>query len=223
MWTRSAALFVFLLIQPGIQATEVTGASGPRATQAAKRDDQLCGPLSVHYVLGRFGIDIEKEDVIAEIASGAAGRGSSLQDLGKTLQSRGVHTAAVHIGRNVTMDWPYPVIVHLANEIHEYGHFVVLLPSDKPELRCVLVDRRLRCKSVSTVSPSHFASMRSGAVLLTAPHEIKDPTKAFLHKTESHRPILAGLLVAAIVGGLILIACYARLSRKRQRAPRSRP
>ena len=94
-------------------------------------------------------------------------------------------------------------------------HFVVQLPSDKPEVRCVLVDRRLRCKSVSTVLPSHFASMRSGAVLLTVPHAIKDPTKAFLHKTESHRPIHAGFLAAAMIGVLILIAWYARLSRTR--------
>ncbi|MCL4190332.1 MAG: hypothetical protein KJZ87_01205 [Thermoguttaceae bacterium] len=60
--------------------------------------------------------------------------GCDLATVARTLNARGLHTAAMQIGERVSVRWPYPVIVHLRANAGT-GHFVVQLPDDSKRAR----------------------------------------------------------------------------------------
>ena len=95
-------------------------------------DQAICGPRCVKYVLDFYkpenGDDLV--GLIRELQWPNMERGTSLADIGRALEKRGISTRAVRVPRGVFIDWRFPVIVHCQPNSSKIGHFVVALPAD---------------------------------------------------------------------------------------------
>lgn len=89
--------------------------------------DVVCGPRAVQKVLREYGMDEELHVLIREIQSPVLQRGSSLAELKRCLEDRGIYTRAVRVQTGEYLDWKHPVLVHVPDN-GNLGHFCVWLP-----------------------------------------------------------------------------------------------
>lgn len=135
--------------------------------------ESICGPECVRVVLQEYHHSEPLYGLVREMQPTLLADGCDLATVARTLNARGLHTAAMQIGERVSVRWPYPVIVHLRANAGT-GHFVVQLPDDSKRARVWFGPGDLRI-----MEQADFARWRSGAVLLTAPIPIDSPESSF--------------------------------------------
>ena len=97
-----------------------TGAARAADTNVG-RAITVCGPTCVQHVLLAYGQEVELVELVAEIQGGDAERNSSMFDLKRALESRGVSTAIVDLGVLGFVGSHCPAIIH-----YRRGHFAVV-------------------------------------------------------------------------------------------------
>ncbi len=159
-------------------------------------EDLVCGPRCVQYILESNGQHADLIDLIREMQWPDLEHGVDLEAIDTALRDRGVHTFAMRLSPNARLKWPYPAIVHLARERERLGHFVVWLPTSSHD-----VDLWCGPRGVRRLSQGDFQAEFSGAVLLTAPEQIRDPELAV------ERDALRACLQPSLVGICVLVTC----------------
>jgi hypothetical protein len=126
---RLAVTLAILLcaVSPGFCGT-------PKQDAAVEGLNQvICGPRCVQFVLKHYGHEESLTSLVREMQWPDQLKGSSVQQVEKALESRGVHVRSIQLS-NVGSFWPKcPAIVHLLEEDSEgdkgvEGHFVVVMP-----------------------------------------------------------------------------------------------
>ncbi len=178
MMRHATPTFLLIVATLALPRSSTWGVDTPAATTEQSRPDVVCGPRCVQFILKQYGKQVELHDLIQEIQWPHLEAGSNLADLQKSLNKRGIHTAAIQISSGAKLDWTEPVLVHLKPGIsitpETLGHFVVWLPSSTSDI----VHLWFGPKGIHQGSNNRFASIRSGAVLLTSQRPIDQSSLA---------------------------------------------
>lgn len=163
--------------------------------------DEVCGPRCVQYVLKCFGTDVDLIEVVREAQWPRLEQGATLTSLADALKRRGIFTFPMHIGSDIRLKSPYPVIVHVKDDecINAIGHYVVWLPSSS--------GGNIRVwwglEGVKLLRESDWTEKRSGAILLCEPNAITTPDAALekitIWPTLSSLTIFSAILLVIIV------------------------
>lgn len=173
---RHAITTLLLLAAPfALAGRNASGAeTSPPATTEENRPDVVCGPRCVQYILKHYGQQVELHDLIQELQWPNLEAGSNLAGLQKSLNQRGIHTAAFKLPPGSQLGWTQPVIVHLKEGTTvtsgTLGHFAVWLPTSANGV----AELWFGPDGVRRGTNSRFDSIRSGTVLLTYPRPIPD-------------------------------------------------
>ncbi len=211
---RHAITTLLLLAAPfALAGRNASGAeTSPPATTEENRPDVVCGPRCVQYILKHYGQQVELHDLIQELQWPNLEAGSNLADLQKSLNKRGIHTAAIQLSPGAKLDWPEPVLVHLklgtSITPETLGHFVVWLPSSTNDI----VHLWFGPKGVHQGTNARFAGICSGGMLLISRNPIADSQLAVYGSVRewiASRVLWTGavLFVCASVYRLIVNRC----------------
>src|SRR5262245_94188 len=82
-------------------------------TEGTGRNDIVCGPRCLQYLLGYYGArsDSTLIDIIRDVQSLDEESGSSLLDLRDYLERHGIQARPLQISQECTLSWKYPSIV----------------------------------------------------------------------------------------------------------------
>lgn len=197
-----------------ISASPFAGPERERPTEEETGGDVVCGPRCVQFLLRWY--DKGDEDLIAlarELQWPELEAGASLQGIQVALENRGIHTYPMRVSPAATLQWSHPVLLHLhrgtdSDDGRALGHYVVWLPSSTGADHDVWNG----LAGTSTRPRRHVEGRMSGAILLTSPFPITDPSQA-VRRNVFPWTFCLGLVFAA--GGTIVLAGRARLVRFR--------
>jgi len=183
-------------------------ADPPRASA-----DLVCGPRCLQFILHRYGQEVDLIDLVKEAQWPELEVGASLDGIQKSLNGRGIHTAAIRFDPGREFRWPHPVLLYTDEGSPARGHYVVRVPGATPgddDLVWAGVEgwRRGRWEDVTRGF--------SGLALLTAPGPITDVNAALGPLPPSRLFRIAGL---ATFGAVIAHLSFRLLARRRHRSP----
>jgi ABC-type bacteriocin/lantibiotic exporter with double-glycine peptidase domain len=182
------------------------GDTAPHQVGHASHGDRVCGPRCVQFVLQRCGKPhVDLVDLVREIQWPDIEAGASLGALGRALEARGLHTAAIKLEPEALLHWPEPAIVHVRPANSQGDHFLVWLGS--PGRHEVQVWDGLL--GVRTDSLREHLATRTGPVLLVSRSSIADPASA------ARMPWNTVPILLALVALLVCAGYFARVLRRR--------
>jgi ABC-type bacteriocin/lantibiotic exporter with double-glycine peptidase domain len=90
--------------------------------------------------------------------------GTSLDDINQALLKRGIYTKVWQLGRDESLRWSHPVVVHLTEPGNTDGHFAVWLPASSSTRQHIWMG----ITGIVEFSSDSFLKQRSAVVLLTS-------------------------------------------------------
>jgi len=171
-------------------------AASSQPGESARRGRQLCGPIAVQLVLKSFGTQVSLPQLTDEIFQDSREYTSSLSSLNRTLNTHGISTLCIDLGRDQPLDWPEPVIVHFPPSAERIdGHFGVVWPrKDAADFHEV----SMSLGQTVRISTRDLAAGRSRIVLLTSNRPI-DTTAVLDRYPRGQWNLAGGLLIGSVI------------------------
>jgi hypothetical protein len=202
-----AIVALLLVVGPVARAEDVGEAAQKKALP---NPDLICGPRCVQMVLSHYGHEEDLMALVKEIQWPELEKGSSLTDVGKALQKRGIHTYAMRLAPNAQLCWRSPAIVFLKGN-GPLGHFAVWLPGAQVGMDTLWLGMG-KSQTARSVDLAQWCS----AVLLTASEPILDPNLAVRAEPNNFSALAVGAVVMALAAGLLVVA-FRRKARRSEK------
>ncbi len=182
-----------------IQAVCLDGlcAEPPASTRLGNLNELVCGPRCVQFVLKHYGVEVGLDSLVREMQWPDFANGSSVRQIQKALDSRGVYTRSIQLKNVGSFSAPRLLIMHLRgrqdNDNRAGGHFVVVLP-ESTSTEAVVWDGLFGTRRESWAD---FQEESTGIVILTDSKPIED-IDAAIGIRESHFAPIAIMLACAL-------------------------
>jgi ABC-type bacteriocin/lantibiotic exporter with double-glycine peptidase domain len=203
--TILASFVVWLATLPGATNSKEMAQDHSPQLRATRRSDMVCGSRCARYLLKYYGHDIDLIALVREIQWPDFEAGATMEAIDSALRARGINTYAMRLSHEARLKWPFPVLLHLEPE-NDRGHFVVWLPSSSADV----VSMWCGLDGISEGLEREWAQRRSGAVLLTAPHQIDNPDAAVELVPWAGWTALLAFGGSLCFGVLLTVVIYAR-------------
>jgi hypothetical protein len=179
------------------------------------RREIYCGPRAVQRVLRHYGKSADLIALIQEMKWSRNDEGTSFEELSWALQRRGVYSKSVRVPDFLSFEWKHPAILQI--DLNDRKHFVVWLPPTQPGQHPTVWDGA----QSADVLAGQIGGLEGGAILLTAPEEIRD------FAPESHETSVMLSTPAIVILGCLAFATglflpMFRFWRRDTTAPRSK-
>jgi hypothetical protein len=182
-------------------------AQAPGTSESAQPAPAVCGPRCVEFLLHWYGRPEDVSDLIDELQGGRPYQMVSLAAMAEALNKRAVHSRAVKLGWEATLNWQHPVVRHSVRA-DGCGHYTVLVPPRGEFGRLVWTGEAGYKRALDDESDGEA----TGVYLLTSPEPITDE-EVRPQVRRGTPPLLIGAAGAVLTG----IGCYGLATRVRRR------
>jgi ABC-type bacteriocin/lantibiotic exporter with double-glycine peptidase domain len=189
-----------------LSATLVLLADDATRDKAMPNPDLVCGPRCVQMILSYYGQEVDLMELVKEIQWPELEKGSSMADLQRALNKRGIYTYAMKMSADARLNWRHPVIAFLpANG--KLGHFAVRMPAVEENMENLW----LGIGTAQAVRSEDLAPMCE-VMLLTSGSPIERPDDALAPRTLRAENVRVG--IAALLGLGLVLLIWQRRNRK---------
>ena len=150
--------------------------AAPEGASSLSKNDLVCGPRCVQYILKEYGQQGDLIELIREMQWPNLEGGSTLTALEQALTSRGIHCGISEVPEDAQIAWKHPVIVHLRGRSGTIGHFAIWLPCSSNETVWLWAGPH----GFVTATLSDFARERTPLILLTSTDVIAHDANSYV-------------------------------------------